>query len=71
VILATIGAVLGFAAAFWGVAAIAEHAFPNSDLGLFVRFAVGLPAAYAGTFLGIGPVAHFCDGLLTPRAQRE
>ena len=63
VILATIGAVLGFVVAFWGVAAFVERAFPESDVGLFARFALGIPATWAGTFLGVGPVARFCDAL--------
>jgi len=71
VILATIGAVLGFAVAFWGVGAIAERVLPNSDLSLFARFALGIPAIYLGTFLGVGPIAHLCDELLAPAARAE
>jgi hypothetical protein len=70
VILATIGAILGFVAAFWGVGVIVEHAFPDSDWDMLVRFVLGVPATYVGTFLGVGPVAHFCDTLLMPAARR-
>jgi hypothetical protein len=70
VILATIGAILGFVVAFWGVGVIVEHAFPDSDWDMLVRFALGVPATYVGTFLGVGPVAHFCDTLFAPAARR-